>query len=184
MKRHADGRTIIAIDKVAELARLGLDEHGLKKHELSKAAFAKGKFGTPVLVHRLDRPGDFYWLAPWEVDGKISGSVDLDARFGFLKSARILNHPKKNWLAAATERGLRQRISKLIDGKKFDLAQERGRIEVFPGTYCIPPLLVWKPCRESWSPHLPFWHIAVGGISLYVRIDGKVFTHLTTGRGA
>lgn len=184
VRRHADGRSIISADRVGELARLGLDEYEVRRNERAKASFSKGAFGRPVLVRRLDRPGDFYYLAPWEVDGRITGTVDLDARFGVLKSARILDHPAENWLSAASERGLRQRISRLIDERRFDLADEQGRVRVFPGTYCIPPVLVWKPCRQSWSPHLPFFHIALGGTSLYVRIDGKVYTHLTTGRGA
>jgi len=184
VRRPADGRTIIPVGSVGDLVRKGLEEHGLKKHERSKSALAKGSLGRPILVQRLDRPGDYYYLTPWEVDGRISATVDLDARFGFFKSLRLTNRPVKNWLGAVVERGLRQRIARLIDGKKFDLADERGRIEVFPNTYCIRPCLVWRPCRQSWSPHLPFFHIALGAFSLYIRIDGRVFTSLTSGRGA
>jgi hypothetical protein len=44
--------------------------------------------------------------------------------------------------------------------------------------------LVWRPCRQSTSPFLPFWRVAVEGRTLYVRADGIMFEELTTaGRG-
>ena len=54
-----------------------------------------------------------------------------------------------------------------------------GRVTLFPETACVSPFLVWRPCRESWSPHLPFYQITVGDYRLYVRLDGEVFTRLT-----
>ena len=79
--------------------------------------------------------------------------------------------------------GLLEAIARRINHKTFELPNEQGRFKVYPGTYCIPPVLVWKPCRESWSPHLPFYQIVVGPHVLYVRLDGQVFTQLTSGRG-
>jgi hypothetical protein len=79
---------------------------------------------------------------------------------------------------------LLEAITRRINHKTFELPNEKGCFKVYPGTYCIPPVLVWKPCRESWSPHLPFYQIVVGPHVLYLRLDGQVFTQLTTGRGA
>jgi hypothetical protein len=46
------------------------------------------------------------------------------------------------------------------------------------------PTLVWRPCRESTSRLLPFWLLTVRDSLVYVRVDGQVFTRLTTsGRG-
>ena len=39
--------------------------------------------------------------------------------------------------------------------------------------------LVWKPCRESLSPYLPFTMVLYGDRPVYVRADGEVFTKLT-----
>jgi hypothetical protein len=48
--------------------------------------------------------------------------------------------------------------------------------------------LVWRPCAESLSPYWPFYrfdaHLPNGRpITIYVRIDGEVFTELHEGMG-
>jgi hypothetical protein len=189
-KRHADqaradGKQLIAAKQITKFATEGLEEYGLTKSEFGSGALRTGTFGEPLLVQRLDRAADFYYLVPWLRGGRVAGLVDIDARFGVFKSLRVLVAPTQDWTlqGVSKKRGL-ETISSLIDGKTFDLPDDRGRFKVYPGTYCIPAVLVWKPCRESWSPHLPFYHVVIGGHSLYVRIDGPVFTHLTTGRGA
>jgi hypothetical protein len=179
-----DARRLIERERIADLATKGLHEYHVHESELGKSALSAGAFGEPLLVQRLDRPGDFYYLAPWEVNGAIAALVDVDARHGLFKSVRVLEKPAEGWAIGGRKGNVRSAISRIVDGNVFDLAEEKGRVRIFPGTYCIPPVLVWKPCRESWSPHLPFYHVVVGGYSLYVRIDGPVFTHLTTGRGA
>ena len=71
-----------------------------------------------------------------------------------------------------------------VEGKKFQLAEDAGRLTIHPGNYCLSLTLVWMPCRQSFSPHLPFYKLTVGGQNLYIRADGEVFTYLTiTGRG-
>ena len=179
-----DGRRLIERERIAELAEHALHEYRLHETEFGERALRAGKPGEPLLVQRLDRPGDFYYLTPWEQDGRVAALVDVDARFGVFKSVRILPEPVESWTIGSKKGNVRSVIGRAIDEKVFDLPDEKGRFPVFPGTYCIPPVLVWKPCRESWSPHLPFYHVVVGGHSLYVRIDGPVFTHLTTGKGA
>jgi hypothetical protein len=180
-----DGRRLITPEQAVQFATRGLDEYGLADSELGRDLLRKGRFGRPVPVQRLDRHDEFYYLAPWEVDGAIAGSVDIDARFGAFKSLRLYSASAKEWrLGGANGDRFMDELRKIVDGRIFDLPNEKGRFKVYPGTYCVPPFLVWKPCRESWSPHLPFYHVVVGGHSLYVRIDGPVFTHLTTGRGA
>ncbi|HMG47528.1 MAG TPA: hypothetical protein VK614_08735 [Allosphingosinicella sp.] len=184
VRHYCRGDALLSKDEVEAFARRGLEEYGLLDNKRAKSAFAKGRLREPQLVQRLDRPGDFYYLAPWERDGGIVATVDLDARFGVLKSVRLLDRPAENWMAGISGRNARSAIAKLIENRRFDLGDQQGSIQVFPGTYCIPPVLVWQPCRESWSPHLPFMRIAVGGNSLYIRVDGQVFTHLTSGLGA
>ena len=181
---RADGRRLISPTQVPKLAAAGLEQYRLAQSKLGGDALRRGRFGNPVLVQRLDRPADFYYLTPWERNGRIAAFVDLDARFGVFKSFRALSEPARDWaVGAGSATRLRDTIGRALDGKTFELPADSGRFKVFPGTYCIPPVLVWKPCRESWSPHSPFYHVVVGGHSLYVRIDGTVFTHLTGGRG-
>jgi len=182
---RADGRQLIAAKQIAKFATEGLEEYRLRDTEFGGPALKSGSLGQPLLVQRLDRPGDFYYLTPWQRSGKVVALIDVDARFGVFKSIRVLPAPSQDWaIPVSSSKGVRDSIVSSLENRLFELPEERGRLKVYPGTYCIPPVLVWKPCRESWSPHLPFYHIVVGGHSLYVRIDGPVFTQLTTGRGA
>jgi hypothetical protein len=182
---RGDGRQLIPPKQIAKLAMEGLEAYRLKDSEFGRQALKSGNWGQPLLVQRLDRRNDFYYLTPWQRGGKVVALIDVDARFGVFKSIRVLPSPIQAWaLPTSSTKAARDSVVSVIENKLFELPDERGRIKVYPGTYCIPPVLVWKPCRESWSPHLPFYHIVVGGHSLYVRIDGPVFTQLTTGRGA
>jgi len=182
---RGDGKKLIPPKQIAKLAMEGLEAYRLKDSEFGRQALKSGNWGQPLLVQRLDRSNDFYYLTPWQRGGKVVALIDVDARFGVFKSIRVLPSPIQAWaLPASSTKAARDSVVSVIENKLFELPDERGRIKVYPGTYCIPPVLVWKPCRESWSPHLPFYHIVVGGHSLYVRIDGPVFTQLTTGRGA
>jgi hypothetical protein len=181
---HSDGRRLISAKQTLELAANGLKDYGILESEFG-ASFREGRLGRPMLVHRLDRPNDYYYLTPWEQSDGIMGFLDVDARFGQFKSARTLSQPERDLLIGPrSSRGLLEAITRRINHKTFELPNEQGRFKVYPGTYCIPPVLVWKPCRESWSPHLPFYQIVIGPHVLYVRLDGQVFTQLTTGRGA
>jgi hypothetical protein len=67
---------------------------------------------------------------------------------------------------------------------RVELPGERGRVLLRKGEFQIEPRLVWKPCRQAFSPHLPFWRIKSGPFTFYKRIDGPLFTQLTLdGRG-
>jgi hypothetical protein len=182
--RYHDGRNLVPREAVRDLAMQGIKHYRLHEDENARETLQWGELGEPLMVQRLDRPGDFYYLTPWEGDGRITAMVDVDARSGAFKSLRVLSQPARDWTIGGRRReGVRSAISEMIDGRIFNLSDMKGRFRVYPETYCIPPVLVWKPCRESWSPHLPFYHVVLGGQSLYIRIDGAVFTHLTTGRG-
>jgi hypothetical protein len=184
-KRYlANGRSLIAAPQVREFVETGLNEYQLAESEFAAATLRAGQIGDPVLVLRLDRPDDYYYLVPWEVDRQPAAFVELDARFGFFKSLQLLSSPSREGaISGESSARLRARMARRLDGFKFELPNEGGKFTLYPGTYCISPTLVWKPCRESWSPHLPFHQITIGERMLYVRIDGQVFTQLTSGRG-
>ena len=46
----------------------------------------------------------------------------------------------------------------------------------------LHPVLVWKPCRQSVSPFLPFYQFSVGSSLVYLRVDGELFNELKTGK--
>ncbi|MEA2329360.1 MAG: hypothetical protein QOE68_4319 [Thermoanaerobaculia bacterium] len=182
---RGDGRTLIDPKLVAGIAEEGLAEYGLAESKLASRALRNGRVSEPVLVQRLDRPNDFYYLSRWEQDGRISAMIDVDARLGVFKSVRVLDEPaREDWAIGRHAKSIQEAVLSRITDHTFDLHDEKGRFRIYPEAICIPRALVWKPCRESWSPHLPFYYVVAGPHALYVRIDGQVFTHLTSGRGA
>lgn len=177
-KYRADGRKLISTDHAIRFAEDGLKDYGLHESKISAEVIEAGKPGKPQLVLRLDRPDTYYYLLPWQREEKTMALVQVDARFGIFNSLQLLTSPMKEWLVS------RESVAKRIDGLKLEIKEDGVRFIIRPGTYCVSPTLVWMPCRESFSPHLPFYQINIGEQKIYVRIDGKVFTKLnTTGRG-
>ncbi len=128
--------------------------------------------GQALLVTRLDRHDEFYWLLP-VADGEHAVAWgQVDARFGELQSLYLLGEKAKRLDTR------RSSLTRRLAGR-FDLGDGLGRLNLRPGTFCIHPTLVWRPCRQSYSPHLPFWMITAGAQTLYVRLDGKVYSSLT-----
>jgi hypothetical protein len=67
---------------------------------------------------------------------------------------------------------------------KVELPGEKGRFTLEKGKFKVESELVWRPCRQAYSPHLPFWRIVAGPFTFYKRIDGPVYAQLTlNGRG-
>lgn len=55
-------------------------------------------------MQRFDRPGDFYYLTPWQLSGKVVALIDVDARFGVFKSIRVPPAPSQDWAIPHTRR--------------------------------------------------------------------------------
>lgn len=180
-ERRFDGRKLIGAGQAAEVFWTELERRFTQSRDPSKVArrvaerFGRARLdpGQALLVKRLDRKDDFYWLVPALADGEgIAGWGQVDARFGDLQSLYLLNEGAKRFDTRRS--GLGRRIT----GKRFDLGDGLGRLNLRPGTFCVHPTLVWRPCRQSYSPHLPFWMITAGADTLYVRIDGRVYPAL------
>lgn len=175
--RYYGGRTIISERDAMKSAAQDLKRLGLDRSKQA-ARLASGRLSKPYLVERLDAKNQYYYLAPSTADGAVIGWAQVDARFGSLQSVYPLKRPAK-----ALEVDPR-RIAKQIAGRRIELPNEEGGIKLVPGKFAVERRLVWRPCRESFSPHLPFWQITAGPFRLYQRIDGPIFAQLTTeGRG-
>jgi hypothetical protein len=180
LKYLADGVLLISTQQSVKFAEVGLEEYKLADGGPLAEVLQHGKVGESITVHRLDRPGSYYNLVSWERDSRVTGFVEIDARFGVFKGFSQLSIPKGVLIGEASSKRVRSRVAELVEGFRFEIPEHKGFVKIRPGTFCILPNLVWKPCRESWSPSLPFYMIATGSQTLYVRIDGQVFTHLTT----
>ena len=65
-------------------------------------------------------------------------------------------------------------------GRKIDFGRH-GRLTVRKEAFALYPTLVWKPCRESMSPYVPFFMATVGSRRVYLRVDGQLFNRLNDG---
>ena len=177
-KYFSDGHKIIRKKEALEFVQIGLKEHGLLEHKSVIEAIEGSKPIEPILVMRLDQPNNYYYLIPWQQKENVTALARVDARYGTFSGIQMLNRPIK------TEMLNRDMIMKQASGLRFDLPEMHGRLRFFPETACLSPALVWRPCWESWSPNLPFYQYTIGEIVFYIRLDGKIFTSLTTtGRG-
>ena len=177
LKRYFNGEKIIDKKTAMQYALRGLDESGVRNHKTIKKIIAKVTAADPLLVHRLDRSNEFYYIVPMQGANKKTVSlVNVDARFGnYMQSAFAVNE-KSN---ISFKHLSREAILKLL-GRRISVQDEKRVINIYPEAICIYPTLVWMPCRESLSPYIPFYLVTVGSHRIYVRIDGQVFTHLHT----
>jgi len=174
-ERRLEGRTLLTPAAAAKRATAALERFRLAEREQWRRALQRTDAGDPVLVQRLDRLDDFYYVVPMHRSAtRVSAFVSVDARFGTYKQSAAPREPRPLTLLAAARREVLEHVA----GRRFDLEDGAGRLLVRPETVCVHPTLVWKPCRESLSPFWPFHLITVGANRLYVRVDGAVFTAL------
>jgi hypothetical protein len=175
--RYFDGRSLVDPRAVAgvikqEIARVALQE------AKPTARFARGKFGAPLLVRRLDDERKFYYLTPSMDGSNVLGYAQTDALYGSLESIFIFKRGAKLFELDP------KKIAQSLVGVKIVLPDEKGRFTLVKGKFKVEPELVWRPCRQAYSPHLPFWRIVAGPFTFYRRIDGPVYARLTlNGRG-
>lgn len=139
-------------------------------------------YGEFQSLHLLSAP-----VRGWNISRRQATANVINRRFEFPSEVRldtVASRPESFGDPASELRAGRMMAYGLQRAERYTVPAEEIRLHVRPGAYCLAPTLVWKPCRESFSPHLPFYQFNVGDHKLYVRTDGEVFTHLTTiGRG-
>lgn len=164
---------ILDIDHAIASARTAANE--LKKLRRLKLAFENAVAGSPLLVQRIDREDSFYYIVTFKIGTRETGRIVLDAFDGTLHSAGAITE---------TEPTLRANFSSTeAMGKMLSEAnlKARWKTKLREGLIGQHPVLVWRPCRESSTPLLPFYQFSVGGSFVYLRLDGQVSESLTTG---
>jgi hypothetical protein len=175
--RYFNGRRIIEPRQVAGPLRKELQRYSLIETKQA-ARVARGTFGRPLLVQRLDAEGKYYYLVPSIERRRVIGYAQVDALYGNLESLFTLKRATKPF--EIDTRKIEQRLS----GLRIELPNEKGRFLLRKGKFRVDKHLVWRPCRQAYSPHLPFWRITAGPFTFYQRIDGPAFAQLTLdGRG-
>jgi hypothetical protein len=170
--RYFDGSSIAESGKILGVLNQELSRYALLETK-PMSRLSRGRFAAPLLVRRLDTKGDHYYLVPAMSGSSVVGYAQVNALYGNLESAFTMKRGAKPF-----ETDVR-RVGERLDGVRIELPQEKGRFRLLRGKYQLAENLVWQPCRESYSPHLPFWQITSGPLTLYQRIDGLVFSQLT-----
>jgi hypothetical protein len=179
LERRAHGRELLSPEEAIRHIGLGFEAHRLADDERVGPALQRAGALKPQLVLRLDRRNSSYYLVPWGTRRGARVLARVDARFGDFSGLRVLDRPIENEMLG------REAVMDLVAGRRIRLPNELGSLKVYPEAVCVSPYLVWRPCWESWSPNLPFYQVTVGSDTFYVRVDGEVFTGLTTtGKGA
>jgi hypothetical protein len=142
--------------------------------------------GAPLLVKVLDEPDENYYLIGLQhSSNKNRYLTRLDAYEGqYLDSLSI---PPTEYLLGKSAIGsevyknvykqLVTQMKKELWFRAFDMELSRTNPDGVE-----EPNLIWKLCNESLSPYYPFYEVRAEQTTFYVRIDGVVFTNLTTGR--
>jgi hypothetical protein len=167
-------------EHVIQRAEAGLKAYGLAEREEYSQVLTRSKFGEPVLVLRLDLPDTFYYIVPVGKSERVSLAVAVDAKTGVYLQSAVHTEREGNLFTLSSPK----EVAKSILGSTVELPNWGGRVPVRPEAVCQFPTLVWKPCRESFSPFYPFYLFTIGSERIYVRTDGAIFTELhDTDRG-
>ncbi len=175
-QKRLPGERIVTPTQASRLALAGLEEYGLLERHGWRESLIDTRPGTPLLVQRLDRRDTFYYIVPMQIrKGCVRAYVRIDARFGdYLQSMRVTGTGDNSFFKPNIDS---KAATKEVVGKTIDL-DPKGKIHVRKEAHSLYPTLVWRPCRESMSPYVPFYMITIGDKRIYVRVDGKVFTKL------
>lgn len=168
------GHQLLAAPAAIQHAQSALQSTGLAKRAKWSAVLGRTTPAEPVLVQRLDRRDEYYYVVPMGADAHhMQVVVSIDAMTGRYRQAALLGAPAPRLarIDPAVE------VQKLA-GHRVELDERRGFITLQPHGVSVHPTWVWKPCRESLSPYYPFQLITVGAHRLYKRSDGHIFTAL------
>ena len=170
------GQQILAAPDAIRHAMTALQSTGLAQRASWAAVLGRTNAAEPVLVQRLDRRDEYYYVVPMGADPhSMQVAVSIDAMSGRYRQSVLIQ--------GATPTPTLTRIDPVLEAQKLSgvrvaLDKDRGFITLRPHGISVHPTWVWKPCRESFSPYYPFQLITVGASHLYKRSDGHIFTAL------
>jgi hypothetical protein len=178
------GDRIITPDDAKKSATDGMKLRGLYDRDPWKSILAGTSAAQPLLVQRLDRRDSFYFIVPMQTNTPpvtFPALASIDARFGnYLQACAVANQSQSALSSLSTDP---QKALNLVVKRHVRLPRPHGRLLVREEAANLNRLLVWRPCRESFSPFYPFFMVTVGSDRIYIRVDGQVFTKLHTRDG-
>jgi hypothetical protein len=175
--RRFEGRRIIPAAETVHLVSDIIKRRILPDDARWTETLRNAKPAHPLLVHRLDRQDDHYYIVPMAPDDRgATAAMIFDARFGEFHQAVSLPGPEPRLVHVPTN----EQIHSQIADKSYELDRNRGYVQMRGDLINILNHWFWKPCLESLSPFWPFKMAFSGSNLVYLRIDGQVFTDLHT----
>jgi len=130
---------------------------------------------SALLLERLDRHDAYDYIVTYRTGDRVTARIRIDARTGRFAHAAGIDRECGSLTPYVDPAGALERLF----GRSLDLQGVGGRV-VRQQTVGRHPVLVWKPCRQSTSPFLPFYQFSVGDRLVYLRADGVWFDRLTS----
>jgi hypothetical protein len=146
----------------------------LVKYPIWKAALAGASSRESVLVRRVDRADEFYYVVTLAKAGQASARMAIDARTGALLRCHGISVSK----ARLTKWVPPLQVLKAREGRPLGFKAGCESLVVRAATANVLPTLVWRPGSASVTPLLPFHVVAIGDTLAYIRVDGRIYSEL------
>jgi hypothetical protein len=146
----------------------------LVKHAAWKAALEGATSHDGVLVRRVDRADEFYYVVTLSRSGRASARMAISARTGALLRCHGISTREGDltrWVPPSD-------VLKAREGRTLNSQAGCESLIVRASSATILPTLVWRPCAASVTPLLPFHVVAIGDTVAYIRVDGRVYPEL------
>lgn len=146
----------------------------LVKYPIWKAALSRASSRESVLVRRVDRADEFYYVVTLKRAEQASARMAINARTGAL----LRCHGISTSDGTLTRWVLPLEVLKAREGRPLSSDDSCHALIVRAATATVLPTLVWRPCSASVTPLMPFHVVAVGDTVAYIRVDGRVYSEL------
>jgi hypothetical protein len=172
--------TIILSRARVESARLG----ALPKWA---PAFAGASPGAPILVSRLDKPDQYYYLVSFSIGTRVTSRLRLNAQTGAYAEGIGIDKSGDGLTPYLSPGEAHSRLVRAITvetNKRQNRKNTKAKKKPADSKILVAePFPAWRPCAQSFTAFLPFYLIHDGSSLHYVRFDGQVYGALTFGAG-
>ena len=165
---------LLTSDKAIQYARAAARDFSESR---LKIALDSAEPTAPTLVQRIDRKDAYYFIVTFNIGSRETARFIIDGFGGKLTEISGVTESDKSLPRYVSSQEALDRMLTVRAASKLKWAFEFRREHVG-----LHPVLVWKPCRQSPSPFLPFYQFSVGSSLVYLRVDGQLFSELKTGR--
>jgi hypothetical protein len=166
--------TLLTSERAIQVARAAARDFSESR---LKVALHSAEPKSPTLVQRIDRRDAYYFIVTFNIASRETARFIIDALSGKLTEASGITESEKSLTRYVSPQDALDRMLALRTSSKM-----KWEFECRRETVGLHPVMVWKPCRQSASPFLPFYQFSVGNSLVYLRADGHLFSELKTGK--